>query len=46
MLVKVMFNQRKKGVKITDQRVRITTEVYYFVAGAFFYSFTDLNLGI
>ena len=35
-----MFNQRKKGVKITDQRVRITTEVHYFVAGAF-YLFVD-----
>lgn len=27
VLVKVMFDQRKKGVKITDQRVRLTTEV-------------------
>jgi ATP-binding cassette, subfamily C (CFTR/MRP), member 1 len=27
MLVKFMFGQRKKGVKITDQRIRITTEV-------------------
>ncbi|KIM43822.1 hypothetical protein M413DRAFT_434825 [Hebeloma cylindrosporum] len=26
-LVKVMFTQRKKGVKITDKRVRLTTEV-------------------
>jgi len=27
MLVRVMFNQRKKGVKLTDKRVRLTTEV-------------------
>ncbi|RDB26371.1 Oligomycin resistance ATP-dependent permease YOR1 [Hypsizygus marmoreus] len=27
ILVKVMFAQRKKGVKITDTRVRLTTEV-------------------
>ena len=26
-LVKVMFTQRKKGVKITDKRIRLTTEV-------------------
>ncbi|KAF9472565.1 multidrug resistance-associated ABC transporter [Pholiota conissans] len=26
-LVKIMFTQRKKGVKITDKRVRLTTEV-------------------
>ena len=26
-LVKIMFQQRKKGVKITDSRVRLTTEV-------------------
>jgi ATP-binding cassette, subfamily C (CFTR/MRP), member 1 len=29
MLVKVMFSQRKKGVKITDQRQRETGEVYF-----------------
>ncbi|KZT33501.1 multidrug resistance-associated ABC transporter [Sistotremastrum suecicum HHB10207 ss-3] len=27
MLVKLMFGQRKKGVKFTDQRVRLSTEV-------------------
>ena len=27
VLVRVMFNQRKKGVKLTDKRVRLTTEV-------------------
>jgi hypothetical protein len=27
VLVKVMFTQRKKGVKLTDTRVRLTTEV-------------------
>lgn len=27
VLVKVMFTQRKKGVKFTDKRVRLTTEV-------------------
>ncbi|KAF9447357.1 multidrug resistance-associated ABC transporter [Macrolepiota fuliginosa MF-IS2] len=27
ILVKVMFSQRKKGVKITDTRIRLTTEV-------------------
>ncbi|KAF8500114.1 multidrug resistance-associated ABC transporter [Gautieria morchelliformis] len=27
LLVRVMFKQRKKGVKITDQRMRVTTEV-------------------
>lgn len=27
ILVKAMFTQRKKGVKITDQRIRIITEV-------------------
>uniref|UniRef100_A0A0W0EY28 Putative multidrug resistance-associated ABC transporter n=1 Tax=Moniliophthora roreri TaxID=221103 RepID=A0A0W0EY28_MONRR len=27
VLVRVMFSQRKKGVKITDSRVRLTTEV-------------------
>ena len=27
VLVKMMFKQRKKGVVLTDQRVRLTTEV-------------------
>lgn len=27
VLIKMMFSQRKKGVVITDQRVRLTTEV-------------------
>ena len=27
VLVKMMFNQRKKGVVLTDQRVRTSTEV-------------------
>ena len=27
ILVKVMFGQRRKGVALTDQRVRLTTEV-------------------
>ena len=27
LLVKMMFAQRKKGVVLTDQRVRLTTEV-------------------
>ena len=30
MLVKMMFMQRKKGVVLTDQRVRMTTEVIWF----------------
>jgi hypothetical protein len=27
VLVKIMFAQRKKGVKFTDTRIRLTTEV-------------------
>ncbi|KAF8154551.1 multidrug resistance-associated ABC transporter [Crassisporium funariophilum] len=29
LLIVIMFNQRKKGVKITDRRVRLTTEVLH-----------------
>ena len=34
ILVMAMFAQRKKGVKITDQRIRITTEVKTFYQNA------------
>lgn len=30
VLVKIMYQQREKGVKITDQRMRLTTEVCAF----------------
>jgi hypothetical protein len=35
IIVTAMFAQRKKGVKITDQRIRITTEVSAFYPGNF-----------
>lgn len=31
ILVKIMFDQRVKGVKITDARVRLITEVSHFL---------------
>ncbi|KIM72411.1 hypothetical protein PILCRDRAFT_16141 [Piloderma croceum F 1598] len=33
MLVKIIFDQRKKDVKITDQRIRITTETSLYFIG-------------
>ncbi|KAF8962130.1 multidrug resistance-associated ABC transporter [Flammula alnicola] len=38
ILVKIMFTQRKKGVKITDKRVRLTTEVLQGIRLVKFYA--------
>ncbi|KAF4621625.1 hypothetical protein D9613_012586 [Agrocybe pediades] len=41
ILVKVMFTQRKKGVKITDKRVRLTTEVLQGIRLIKFYAWEE-----
>jgi len=40
-LAKVMFTQRKKGVKITDKRIRLTTEVLQGIRLIKFYAWED-----
>ncbi|PPQ74022.1 hypothetical protein CVT26_006961 [Gymnopilus dilepis] len=40
-LVRVMFTQRKKGVKITDRRIRLTTEVLLGIRLIKFYAWED-----
>ncbi|THG96760.1 hypothetical protein EW026_g5132 [Hermanssonia centrifuga] len=39
--IKMMFSQRKKGVQITDQRVRLTTEVLQGIRLIKFYAWED-----
>ncbi|KAF8884421.1 ATP-dependent bile acid permease [Gymnopilus junonius] len=41
ILVRVMFTQRKKGVKITDRRIRLTTEVLLGIRLIKFYAWED-----
>ncbi|PPQ81812.1 hypothetical protein CVT25_013648 [Psilocybe cyanescens] len=41
ILVKVMFTQRKKGVKITDKRQRLTTEVLQGIRLIKFYAWEE-----
>ena len=44
VLVKILFAQHQKGVKITDQRVQITTEASINFQEV--YILTDLTLGV
>lgn len=45
ILVRMMFAQRKKGVKITDQRVRLTTEVLQGIRLIKFYAWEAFYMG-
>ncbi|KAF8882128.1 hypothetical protein BD779DRAFT_1675113 [Infundibulicybe gibba] len=45
LLVRVMFNQRKKGVGITDTRIRLTTEVLQGIRLIKFYAWEGFYTG-